>query len=269
MRNRNIGTIAPILALFGCLFAGCGPKNPPSEKATLEAGYAALESQQYNQAISNADAYLSKTPHGAGSAEALYLRGRALEGMAMSTTDAAASRANLQSARASYIQALGLNPPQPTLAYIQSSLANVAYFQDDYQTALSQWAAAYDKLDRNDLRAWALYRIGVSQQRLGQFDAADRTFTQVQQVYPRTPQAQRAREHQGARSFYLQLATFASASTADSAAATLRSQGANPLRLRDAQGHQLIRLGPFTTYLQAAASKSRYARSYPDAIILP
>lgn len=256
---------AVMFAVLGAVMVGCAPTN--AGKENLDAAALAMERQQYDQAISRADLFLRQTPAGPGSAEALYLRGRALESRVAANPQEAAG--DLQAARQSYIRALELSPSGPLEGYIRTSLGNVAYFQDDYATAAEQWATAYERLDRPDLKAWALYRIGVCQQRLGRFNEADRTFAAVQRQYPDTTQAQRAREHQGQSAFYVQLAAFTSAASADNAIAALRRQGVSPIRLVDSAGKQIIRAGPFASYAQARALKLRFADAYPDAWILP
>ena len=243
------------------------PQNP---QAILDAGFAALEAKQYNDAMAKADEILTVTPHGPKSAEAYYLKGRALEGKNAAGTESAEQiTQNLKPARADYIQALDQVPPQPLDSYIRTSLANVAYFQDDYPTAISQWTAAYEKLDRPDVKAWALYRTGVSQQRMGQFPQADETFARVEQEFPDSIPAQRAKEHRGARSFYVQLATFASAASAEAAINDLKRQGINAARVNGPECHSIVRLGPIASYQQAQYFKSRLAAKYPDAIVLP
>src|SRR5207249_1593934 len=132
-----------------------------------------------------------------------------------------------------------------------------------------QLNAAYDKLDSDDINAWALYRVGLSQQRLGQFAQADQTFAAVQQFHPNSVPAQRAREHQGARAFYVQLATFASPASADNAAADLRRLGVAANRVSDAQGRALLRAGPIASYSQAQYLRARFADKYPDAFVIP
>ena len=62
---------------------------------------------------------------------------------------------------------------------------------------LEQWSQAYPHLTDPDQRVWALYRIGLCEQRLGRFEHADATFAQVQKQYPGTVPAARAREKQG------------------------------------------------------------------------
>jgi outer membrane protein assembly factor BamD (BamD/ComL family) len=249
--------------------ASSSDRTDVSSQILLDAGYQALENQQYNEAIAKAEEFLARTPHGPGSAEALYLKGRGFEGKNAAGVTADEARQNLQSARAAYIEALEQVPRQPLESYVHASLGNVAYFQDDYQSAIAQLNAAYDKLDSEDLKAWVLYRVGLSQQRMGQFAQADKTFASVQQFHPNSVPAQRAREHQGAKAFYVQLATFASPQTADNAAGELRRQGMTASRVSDAQGRALLRVGPIASYSQAQYVRGRFAEKYPDAFILP
>src|SRR5687767_5160701 len=109
MRNGLTPLAALILATT--LFSGCAPKkeatpNPPAQQAVLDAGFAALDAQQYNEALAKADEFLKSSPHGPASPEALYLKGRALEGKNASGELAAGDvNKNLQEARAAYIEA--------------------------------------------------------------------------------------------------------------------------------------------------------------------
>ena len=280
MGNRYKSLLAMLIIV--AMVTGCGGEKQKREQQAmgrtaaqspivlLDQGYRALENQQYNEAIAKADAALAAAPHGQSSAEALYLKGRGFEGKNAAGVTEEEAAANLQSAREAYVKALGENPPQPLNSYIRTSLGNVAYFQDDYQTAISQLTAAYDYLDRDDLKAWALYRTGLSQQRLGQFDQADKSFAAVQQRHPTSVPAQRAREHLGARSFYVQLATFAQPASADKAVADLKKQGvANAARVAGPEGHAYLRVGPIASYNQAQYTRTRFLSKYPDAVIIP
>jgi TolA-binding protein len=267
-KERRLVTFAPaglltlaVLALWGCA-------NDAATKQNLNSGYTALEAKQYDEALSRADEHLRQHPTGAGSAEAFYLRGAALQQKSVSSDQAA--QVNLQAARDAYQQAL-LHHPSATLeSRIHAGLGNCAYFLNDYATAISEWTTAYDKLDDQTARAWVLYRVGVSRQRLGQFDLADQILAMVQQQYPNTVPAQRAREHQGARGFTVQLATFANPASADGAANTLRREGVLTTKQYDpTQKATVVRAGPLPSYQQALSVKQRYAAQYPDALILP
>ncbi|MCC7350445.1 MAG: SPOR domain-containing protein [Phycisphaerales bacterium] len=261
-------TLTTLASLAMILLAGgCASNSNPRVNNDLAGGYQALGLQQIDSALASADAYLARTPHGPASAEALYLRGRALA--ARVASNEAESKANLQAARVAYVQALQLEPRQPLEAYIRTSLANVAYFQDDYQTAYQQWSAAYERLENKDLQAWVLYKIGRSLQRLGQFDQADRTFIAVQKQYPGSTPAQLSREAQGQRQFYVQLATFNSASSAGRAADAVRRMGITPIVTSNSASQHILRIGPYASFQQANSVRSRFTSEYPDALINP
>jgi tetratricopeptide (TPR) repeat protein len=255
-------------AAFGGLLAawGCATVNTDAPSA-LSRMNTDLASRQYNQVVSGSNAFLAATPDGEGAAEALYLRGRAYEDQPNPT--AVQAKANLQNARTAYIAALDHHPAPLLEAYIRASLANVAYFQDDYTTAAQQWLAAFNNLDRPDLKSWALYRAGVSQQRLGQFAKADPIFRQVQQMFPDTVPAQRAREHEGARSFYVQLSAFSTADRARAAAAEAGKKGLSVQVAADPQSHFILRTTAVPTYAAAEQLRQRLSGTYEGAFVFP
>jgi TolA-binding protein len=259
-RLRGLLVVCWIPLLIGCA-------NDTATRRNLKAGYDALEQKQYDQALAAADTQLQEHPTGTGSAEALYLRGRVHEERLSSSP--ADAQSNLLAARSAYQQALQQRPAPVLEAHIRAGLGNVAYWQDDYPTAIDQWTAAFGKLDSDDTKSWVLYRIGISRQRMGQFHEADQIFARVQQAYPGSLPARRAMEHKGARAFHLQLATFANADSAERSSAALRKAGYLPLRVLDAKGRHIVRLGPFPSYQQAQVMRSRHTLTYPDAMIVP
>jgi tetratricopeptide (TPR) repeat protein len=203
----------------------------------------------------------------AETAEELYTRGRAIEDK--TAGDAREAQSNLKDARELYVQALEAKPGAALEAYIRSGLANTSFFLDDYNKAIEEWTAAFPRLPEGELKAWALYRIGLSQQRLGKFEQADKTLARVQQEYKDSVPARRAKEKQGARSFYVQLAVFASTPTAEAAAAELRKQGMTPVMSNDSKGNRVMKLGPYATYTEARGVKGKMGEKYPDALIAP
>jgi tetratricopeptide (TPR) repeat protein len=260
------------MALAGALLlhfaAGCSDNKPsPQQSTQLTAGYRALDEHQSEQAIEQADAYLRKQPHGPGSAEALYLKGRGYEQKA--AVDRNEITRNLAEARTAYLDALNQQPSPQTDGYIRASLSNVAFFQDDYSTSLAEATQAYRLVNSAEIQSVLLYRIGVSQQRLGRFTDADRTFDLVQQRYPGSPIAERARQHAGQRNFFVQLATFNTPAGADKAIESLNTSGIVISKRTDSVGHTIVNAGPFATYENAKAAKERFAGQYPDALVVP
>jgi len=140
--RRTARACGATLLSLSVITAGCASNK--SAKNELAAGYQSLDQHKYDQAIQQADAFLAKNPTGAGSAEALYLRGRAFE--QKQAANPHESKTNLQAARSSYVEALNRRPNTQLETHIRTSLANVAYFQDDYATALAQFNAALPRL---------------------------------------------------------------------------------------------------------------------------
>ena len=261
---KTVRTSIVLLAL-SLAVAGCAQDQVTQKK--LENSKSALEAKQFDSSIANADAVIARQTTGSDAAAAYYLKGRSIEQREKDNPSASAS--DLEMAKVNYNRALQLAPNKKLEGYIRTSLANVDYFQDNYSEAFEQWSKAYDLLAEPDLKAWTLYRIGLSQQRLGRFEQADKSFIQVQNQFPGTEQASRSRERQGVRNFQVQLATFTNPKSADAAVAELKQQGVNPTRSTDARGLTIIRVGPVNTYAEAKQLKARFADKYADAIILP
>lgn len=278
-----VGLAGVVLGGGGCApreggAAGPGVNAPPAPlrqkelQETLNAAYAAFGRKQYDEAMAGAERVLAGNPQSRGAAEGQYLRGRVLEERsraAAASGNVAGARAAMKSARDAYNAALLLAPPPTVEGDIRTQLANVAYHQEDYATAIAQGTAAFEKLTDPQARAWVLYRVGLSQQRFGNFRDADRTFAAVQQQFPSTEQARRAAAHQGARGFHVQVGTFNSPANADAALKDLRAAGVIGMSLANPAGQQVVRVGPAPTYEQAKALRARLAVKYPGAIIVP
>jgi tetratricopeptide (TPR) repeat protein len=254
-----------ISLLIAITAIGCGPDQ--KAKKDLEESYLALESGRGDDAIMHAQYLLDRSPTGPGTAEALYVQGQAYEKRVASSQQEA--RANLQTAEHFYSEAFAHQPSRQLEAYLHSALANVSYFQDDYVTALREWTTAYESLEDKDVKSWVLYRVGLCHQRMGNFNEADQILVAVQEKYPDTIPAQRAKEKYGAKAFSVQLATFANATAADGVINSLRQDGTSAARRSDPKGHVVVFVGPVSSYQQALSLKARYATKYPDAVIVP
>ena len=251
-----------------CLpLALCACAADPAEKSNLTAGYASLDSHQYEDAISRADQQIKNRKDDEGTAEAFYLKGRAIEQRAKPQGPQAGG--DLGEAAQCYQQALLLSPAPKLEGYIHTSLGNVDYWRDDYANALRQFSSAYDLLESPDLKSYVLYRAGICQQRAGQFDLADQTFSAVQSRFPGSDAARRAHEHMGYHGFMLRLATFINPQGAQKAAGQLRNEGVTPEVTTDKMGHSIVSLGPARTFSQAESMKVRFSGQYPDAVIVP
>ncbi len=252
-----------ILCLAPLLLTGCAVENK-----SLDAASQSFMLGQYPQTIQLTQEVLQQPDvRGEEAAAALYLQGRAYE--ELPAADEAEKLRNLGAARRAYVDALERRPAAGLEGRIRSGVANVAYHQEDYNTALQQWAAAYELTDLPDQKPWILYRMGLCQQRLGRFELADRTFAQVQQQYPNTEPARRAQEKQGARQFYVQVAVFTQPALAQNTVDALKRMGHVPLQSKDPQGRMVILVGPAPTWAAARQLQQRVAPQYPDALIVP
>lgn len=267
MRNKLLFKATATLAMTIGL-AGCNVDQPaPPDNPQLVSGYRALGDQQSELAIQRADQFLRDNPSGPGSAEALYLKGRAFE--QKRANDPAELKRNLVDARLAYADALNQHPSKKTEGYIRASLSNVAFFQDDFTTSFAEAYRAYSLIDSPEIQSVLLYRIGVSQQRMGRFTDADQTFGQVQTRFPTMPIARVAGQHIGLRNFYLQLATYNSAGGADRAIASMQNSRVAISKHTDVSGHTVIDAGPFSTYEAAKDAQTRFEQQYPDSLIVP
>jgi tetratricopeptide (TPR) repeat protein len=244
------------------LLAGC--EADAVDRSKLDAGEKAFKLQQYDQAIADSSAAIPQG--GATAAEAYYVRGRAVEDRPKANPAAAMS--DLQLAARDYSAGLQLQPMDPLLALLHTQLGNVLYFQDNYSGALQQWTVAYKGLGKPEWQMWVLYRMGICQQRLGRFADADRTFQQVQDDFPDSEPANRAKAHQGVTEFYVQVGAFANDADIQRAAAAVVAVGAVPQRAIS-KNLTVIRTGGVATYDQAKILQARLAVDYRDAVVMP
>src|SRR5579884_4066758 len=191
---------------------GCANKTTMEGKRQLNESSQAIQGGDYERAMASADEFLRDHPNGGpGSAEALYFEGRTYEhraeaaGAADNQTQA---KQDLQNAQWSYERAMQQTPSPQLEPLLHAGIANVAYFQENYDKAMNEWAQAYPGLQDKDAKAWVLYRIGLCQQRLGRFEQADTNFALVRQQFPTSEPAARAAAHQGARAFYVQVGAY-------------------------------------------------------------
>jgi tetratricopeptide (TPR) repeat protein len=274
MRKTENGVrqrICSLTVLLGvvALLGGCAA-SAPTPKERLAGAYKELESPtpNYAEMIEASEGYLKENPTGPAAADALYLHGRALEARAQQ--DAASAQTASVEAYNYYSAALTQKPRPALEGLIHVGMGNVLYFQDRYSAAVGELSAGYEKLERDTDKAWALYRIGLCNQRMGHWAEADKDFAVVQQQYPNTEPAQRAREHAGATAFWVQVGTFATPAAADAAAAELKRQGITGQQFHDTvRNVQYVRVGPLNSYESAVAVKQRVMGKYRDAVIMP
>jgi tetratricopeptide (TPR) repeat protein len=255
------------IALATLAVAG-GCASSPQNRQQLDAGEQALRDQKYDKAIRSADLVISANPSSNDLAEAYYLRGSAIE-QRNPKPDFAAAQADLAAARIDYIAALNQYPPKPLESRLHGQLGNVAYFQDDYATALQQWQVAYGQLENLQWKQWVLYRMGICQQRLGRFVDADRTFNIVRRDYPNTEVAARAAAREGVRGFYVQVGAFSQSGDAQKASQAVSAIGSIPVATPAGGGLTVVRTSGVPSFAMAAELRLKLVSAYPDARVMP
>ena len=264
-RHGTIGWGMLVVVVLAFVAGGCANKKGEDD---LRGGYGALEQKDYEKALSSAEKYLKDNPGGPGSAEALYLKGRSLAGRTYANE--AQANAGMAEARKAFTAALELKPAPAVAALAHAGLANAAYWMGDYGVAEAQWTRSYELFESDDIKAWVWYRVGLSQQRQGKWEAADQTFSSVQQKYSGTEAADRARARVGVRGFYVQVASFANPSSANQQAQALRAQG-YPMGIanKSERGLHAVMAGPYRSYAEAQAARAKLVRQFTDAMIVP
>jgi len=249
--------------IFALLLTAC--TGNPQSRQELNSGKQALDSGQPDDAIRAADAVISSNDVPA-LAEAYYLRGYAIE--TRPKADNAAAAHDFGMARESYSRGLSYNPRPAIAARLHVQLGNVCYYQEDYSAAVPELVAAYEILDSSQPKDLVLYHIGISEQRLGRFDDADRTFQRVQQEYPNCAYASPAKAHQGIRGFYVQLGAYSQTKDINTAARAVVAAGSAPLKTSE-KGLTIIRTADVPSYGQAQQLRARLAALYPEARVMP
>jgi tetratricopeptide (TPR) repeat protein len=261
--KAKVGLHSVIQISLLLILAACAD-NPQSQQQ-LEAGNQAIQSQQFDSAIRDADSVIAAGDP-ADLAEAYYLRGYAIENRPKADTPSALR--DLALARESYVSGLS-HDPQPSIAVrLHAQLGNVTFYQQDYSTALREFAAASAADDDPQNKPLILYHMGICEQRLGRFGDADQTFQSVQQNYPASEFVPYARSREGIRGFYVQVGAYSQPSDIQKAASAVAAAGSAPMKTND-RGLTAIRTSDVQSYAEAQQLKDRLASRYPDARVMP
>ena len=256
---RRVAVGVSFFALFGCV------ARPSAE---LVRAQQQMTARDYTGTLTSADAAIAKDPAGPNTAKAYYLKGQAIEKLSSNTP--AEAKDKLQQARTAYIAALKADGSHgPLEGIIRASLANVSYWQEDYTTAAQQGLAAAPLLVDPTDAAWTLYRAGLSQQRLGQFSAADKSFALAIARGPGTDPAIRAQSHKGIRGFNVRI-LFDGEASAVAATKDFAQRRLLVVRKNKTQGAEVeLLVGNFGNYAAALTTRQQLLNLYPNAVVVP
>lgn len=246
-----------------CILAGCGGTKgrPQVDQAAFEAGYAAFEAGQWQRAIDEFTRFLRSDPTMESRGEVYYYRGECYVRLR-----------NRREAMDDFLRAVGAEARPPIDAFARVAIGNLYYEDGNDSRAAESYAEALRKPPKELPLDQVTLRMGISLQRLGRWDMADKYFAYLLDRYPDSPSAPEARRRVHAQCFAVQIGAYASMTTAQNEAARARAAGFQPRLVptwRGSQTLQAIQVGRAPTYAEAAALARRLAQAGFQTLIVP
>lgn len=264
-RVRSVFLTLLFISLALCV-VGCGHQTSSAAINDLKEAQDAFNQNNYDQTIAAASRAITRENAADAKPNAYYLIGRSLESRPKPSKDQ--SMKDLRDAWMNYLQALKENPSQPLAANIRTSLGNVAYWMEDFGTADQQWNIAWSLMDDSETRYWVLYRRGLCNQRLGNWELADKIYATVRDSAPESEAAKRAATKIGARNFHVQVGAFEKDSTASALATRLRTLGL-PALISQSGNLYRVYVGPYAKYNDVVKAQGRLPGDIKDSVIVP
>jgi tetratricopeptide (TPR) repeat protein len=253
-----------VLLLAGLpMAAGCtgGKGKIQEDKAAFDAGYAAFEAGQWQRAVEEFSRFLRSNPAMEARGEVYYYRGECYVHLK-----------NRREAMDDFERAIGAGARPPIDSFARVAIGNLYYEDGNDAKAAEAYAEALRKPPKElPLEAVAL-RMGVSLQRLGRWEMADKYFAYLLDRYPDSPGAPEARRRIHATCFAVQIGAYVSMSTAQGEAARARAAGFQPRLVQTARGSQTlnaIQVGRARTYVEATVLARQLGRAGFQTLIVP
>jgi tetratricopeptide (TPR) repeat protein len=243
------------------LAPGCAPPTQRDSQAAFDDAFAAFQAGQWPRAYDGFTRYLRSGPEATSRGEVYYYRGEAL-----------AHLRRRDEAMADFQRALAVNPPQPILDFVRVAIGNFYYEEGNDSKALEWYNLALrDPVPQLPMDQLSL-RAGVSLQRVGRWQDADKYFKHLIDNYPATVQAQEARRRINATAFAIQTGAFATAAVAQQELARLRQKGFDARIVpasRPGQTLQAVQVGQARTYRDAQVLAQRLTSAGFSTLIVP
>ena len=252
-----IAGVAALTAVGG----GCNEQAlSPEALAMLRSGISAYAEGDDRTTVERMDAFLADHNRGRRADEAFYYRGLANY-----------RRGEREEAREDFAAALDRTRNPDLRCRARLSLGDVAYDAGDMDVAEQMYRESLAELDRSlPPTDHALYRLGASLQRMGEWPEADDYFSELIGNFPGSTFAARAERRAYARQWTIQVGAFAGRERAKSLVAELRGEHKRvaiwPDRM-DGKIHFLVRVGRYGTYGEAAEAVDAVRRTVPEAFI--
>jgi len=198
------GAVSLVLLVFPILLASCQPRITEQGKRQLRAAAKLIEEKSYAVATDELNQFLKSYPASHEVCEAYYLLG-----LSRVYSD------QLDQAQDDFESALA-TADVPILAYYaRMSLANLAFEQQDYSTAVKFYGPYFDKLPRRAPFHLAYYRYAQALQAVGQWKQADVQFSRILYLFPEAQIVPSAQELFGQTHYAIELGRFTSFELAD------------------------------------------------------
>lgn len=254
-----------VIALAGSLAvaAGCTqqPLSPEGERL-FRAGHQDYEASRYAQADQSFTQVIDRNQQSWALSEVYYFRG--LTRLCLNRRD---------DAKSDFARGASRKGRHIAQVYCAVALANIEHEDGNDARAVHLYEQILRQSSLDDVPVDAvLYRLGVSQQRLGRWNDADETFARLIHKHPDSTLRDAAQRRFQAAFFTVQVGAFVDRRSADAAAAKL-TQAKWPVRITVAaeKGKTLhkVSVGRYQTYAQAAAAAATLRQQGHSVMIVP
>ena len=253
---------ALIVILAVALLAGCASPSQRDGRAAFDDGFAAFNTGHWQAAYDGFTRYLRSNPDATSRGEVYYYRGEAL--VHLRRRDEAMN---------DFQQALAAKPGQPILDFVRVAIGN-AYYEEGRDAKALEWydQALRDRVPELPMEQLSL-RAGVSLQRVGRWQDADKYFQHVIDNFPATAAALEASRRLHATAFAVQTGAFSTSAAAQQELARLRQKGFSDARIvpasRPGQTLQAVQVGRARTYAEAQVLAHRLVNAGFSILIVP
>lgn len=254
----------PVLAvLLICLVTGtgCAARKVKPDRASFDEGFAAFQAGQWQRAIDCFNRYLRSDPTTPTRGEVYYYRGEAYVRLK-----------NRRAALADFERCLGAGAPPPIEDFAYVAIGNLHYEEGNDARAVEAYSHVCGKKQKNLPLDQVCLRLGVSLQRLGRWQAADKYLNYLIDAFPESALVTEARRRLHCDAFVVQVGAFVSPVTAEAEADRLRAAGFSPRVTRTLRGSQTlyaVQVGRASTYAEAERLAGRLAQAGFKTLIVP
>ena len=261
MRSMKNQSKRLIIILFAATACGCASQPQPKIQQVDQAR-AAYEARRYDRCERILTAYIRKNAMKPEAAEAYYVRGLSRIRSGNRTKAKRDIEAGHRIARDNELKAM-----------LAVQLGNFDFDDERYSRAQIHYEDAIKHLPDAPPSDKALYRLAVSQFRVGQFRDGRATLAELIRRFPKSTlagPANRVKDWDG-EYFTVQCGAFNNHSRAQQAARNLRRHGFGAVTVRDTSSsiRHTVRVGKFRTYREARRALDKVRRYQSDAFILP